>query len=436
MIEVLVLLALTGLMHAARSFTSDMTNGGTELAFGYLLLVAYFAGRLASRIRLPKLTGYLLSGVIVGPYMLGLVSTEMGGSLKVVSGAATCVLGLTAGGELDLKRVKPLLRTLRAITLFAVIFAMIAMTALLFALRPLLPMFGEMPTVQSFAVCGVIGVALSAQSPSVVMALLAEMRAEGPLSRLILATVVLADLVVIIVYSLVAAGTGALLGGEVDLGATGLEIAWELLGSMVFGILIGSLIGAFLKYVQGGSASLFALLICVVVAEIGGRMALDPLVVMMTAGVWLKNFSRSDPNALLHGFEAAELPVFLVFFSLSGTKLDINQLWLTAVPVAIIAAARAGVFFLGCRFACARTGADPSISRFGWTGLVPQAGLSLALIVVIQKNFPTFGPAAAVLLLSVVGVNQLIAPLLLRLSLIRSGEAGKRTASPTFATDH
>jgi hypothetical protein len=48
------------------------------------------------------------------------------------------------------------------------------------------------------------------------------------------------------------------------------------------------------------------------------------------------------------------------------------------------------------------------------------------LVVVIQKNFPTFGAAAAVLLLSVVGVNQLFAPVLLRLSLVRSGEAGQR----------
>jgi hypothetical protein len=75
------------------------------------------------------------------------------------------------------------------------------------------------------------------------------------------------------------------------------------------------------------------------------------------------------------------------------------------------------------------------VTRYAWTGLVPQAGLSLALVVVIQKNFPTFGQPAAVLLLSVVAVNQLVAPLLLRLALVRSGEAGKRTQN-NFGTDH
>lgn len=432
MVEVLILLCLTGMMQAARSFSVEMGSGGVELAFGYLLLAAYFSGRLGNRLGLPKLTGYLLCGVITGPYVLSLVSMPMVSSLRVVSGAATCILGLTAGGELDLKRVRPLLRTLRSVTVFGVLFAMVVLTALLFLLRPMLPMFADMPFLQSIAVCAVVAVALSAQSPSVVMALLAETRAEGPLSRLVLATVVVADLVVIVVYSIAAAITGALLGGEVDVSGTALEIAWELFGSMGFGIVIGMLIGAFLRVVRGGSASLFALLVCVTVAEIGSRVHLDPLVVMLAAGIWLRNFSKSDANALLHGFESAELPVFLVFFSLAGSKLDIMQLWSTLIPVLLIAAARATVFYVGCRFACARTHADPTVTRFGWTGLVPQAGLSLALIVVIQKNFPSFGQPAAVLLLSVVGVNQLIAPVLLRMSLVRSGEAGKRAAT-TFA---
>lgn len=435
MIEILILLALTGLMQAARTFTSEVGASGTELAFGYLLLAAYFTGRVGSRLNLPKLTGYLVAGVVAGPFVLGLVSHEMTFSLRIVNGAATCILGLTAGGELDLKRIKPILGTLRSITVFGVVFAMIALTGLLFILRPLLPMFSDMPLLQSLAVCSVIAVALSAQSPAVVMALLAETRAEGPLSRLVLATVVVADLVVIIVYSIVAAIAGAMLGGTVDVTGTTLAIGWELFGSMAFGIVIGMVIGGFIRTVKGSSASLFALMVCVVVAEIGSRIHLDPLVIMLAAGVWLRNFSKSDANALLHGFEAAELPVFLVFFSLSGSKLDIYQLWTTVVPVAIIAAARAGVFFIGCRFACERTHADPAVARFGWTGLVPQAGLSLALIVVIQKNFPTFGQPAAVLLLSVVGVNQLIAPLLLRMSLVRSGEAGKR-AQMNFVSGH
>jgi Kef-type K+ transport system membrane component KefB len=428
MIELLILLALTGLMHAARTFAPALTTGTTELAFGYLVLAAYFTGRLVSRLGLPKLTGYLLAGVVAGPFALGLVDIEMNGSLHTISGTATCVLGLTAGGELDLKRIKPLLGTLRSITMFGVLVAMLALTGIVFLLRPLLPMFSGIPVLESLAVCALIGVALSAQSPTVVKALLAETRAEGPLSRLVLATVMCADLVVIVIYSVVAAIAGAVLGGTVD----GSAIAWELFGSIAIGIVVGVLIGGFLRGVKRGNAGLFALISCVAVAELAARVHVEPLVVMLAAGVWLRNVSRADADDLLHGFVAAELPVFLVFFSLGGIKLDLAELWTMLVPVAILVVARAAVFFVGCRFACERTHAASSVTRFGWTGLMPQAGLSLALVVVIEKNVPSFGQPAAVLLLAVVAVNQLLAPLLLRVSLVRSGEAGQRGA-PSFA---
>jgi Kef-type K+ transport system membrane component KefB len=424
-IDILLLAALTGLMQATRTFPNPSFTGGTELAFGYLLLAAFFTARIVSRVGLPKVTGYLLVGVLAGPYVLGLVSKEMAGSLAVINGVATCVLGLTAGGELDLQRVKPLLGTLRAVTTLSVMAAMVVLAVVVFVLHPLLPMFANVTTTQSLAICAIVGVALSAQSPSIVMALLAETKADGPISRMILATVVVADLVVVIIYSIVAAIAGAVVGGGLDLRETVLSIGWELFGSMAFGVAIGMLIGRYLISVKRGAA-LFALMVCVVVAEIGEAVHLDPLIVMLAAGVWLKNFSRADANALLHGFEAAELPVFLVFFSLAGCKLNIFDLWSMAVPVVVIAAVRAAVFYYGTRRACEATHADPAVTRYGWTGLVPQAGLSFVLVVVIQKNFPSFGAAAAVLLLSVVGVNQVFAPVLLRMSLVRSGEAGKK----------
>jgi hypothetical protein len=218
------------------------------------------------------------------------------------------------------------------------------------------------------------------------------------------------------------------IGSGVEVGDIVLSVSWELFGSVGFGVAIGMLIGAFLRSVDRG-ASLFALLICVVVAEIGSRLHLDPLIVMLAAGIWLENVSRADASALLRGFESAQLPVFLVWFALSGTKLDVVQLWATVVPVLILAGARTAWFFMSGRIACAVTAAPPVVARFSWVALVPQAGLSLALIVVIQTNFPSFGGPAAVIMLSVLGVNLLLSPVLLRIALLRSGEAGKKQAS-------
>lgn len=435
MVPLLLLVAVGGMMHAARSFTTDTSVAGTELAFGFLLLASYFTAKIVNKFGLPKLTGYILAGVVSGPYVLELVTVDMGVSLKVVSSTATAILALEAGAELEIKKIKPIMRTLRGITFYAVIGSMFAIAAALFVMRPLLPnIFGALDLTQSLVVCLAIGVALSAQSPAVVMAMLAETRAEGPLSRVMLASVVVADLTVITLFSIVLAITGAVIGGQIDVAGTALAVAWELIGSMVFGVLIGMLIGQYLRSVKKG-ASLFALMICVIVAEIGARMHLDPLIVLLAAGIWLRNFSRADASDLLHNFQAAQLPVFLVFFALAGSKLDIQTLWASLLPVALIAVTRAGSFYVGAKIACKASGAEEVVAKYAWFGLVPQAGLALALALVLKNTFPSFGDGAAVILFGVVGFNECIAPIVLRMMLLRSGEAGKKQGVD-FAAGH
>jgi len=436
-IPLMLLLAVGGLMQAARSFTADTSIAGTELAFGYLLLSAYFTAKIFNRLGFPKLTGYLFSGVISGPFVLGLVTKDMGHSLDVVKDTATAIIALEAGSELKLAKIKPVMKTLRAMTVFAVIGAMFAIGGTLFLMRPLLPgIFNGFDTTQSLAICGAIGVALSAQSPAVVMALLAEMRAEGPLSSVVLASVVVADLTVITVFSIALALTGAVIGGNIDVVETALHVGWELIGSMVFGLLIGALMGQFLKTVKKG-ASLFGLLICVVVAEIGARMSLDPLIVLLTTGIWLRNWSRADSSELFRNFESAQLPVFLVFFALAGAKLDIYTLWAYLLPVGIIAVVRAGSFYVGAKFATKITGAEEVVQKYAWFGLVPQAGLALALALVLRTTFAgSFGDGAAVILLGVVGFNESVAPPILRRILIKTGEAGKKQGVDFAAGGH
>jgi Kef-type K+ transport system membrane component KefB len=292
----------------------------------------------------------------------------------------------------------------------------------------MLPMFDHVSGPAAIAICVVFATALTPQSPAVVMAILSETKADGPLSQIMLASVVVADLVIVLCYAVAAAVAGGVIGGGVDMVELVTSVSWELVGSIVFGVAVGMLIGQFVRSVPRGAA-MFALLICVVVAQIATRVHLDPLIVTLTAGIWLENFSRADTSALLEGFESAQLPVFLVWFALSGTQLDLVRLWEGIVPVMILAAARALWFVIGTKLAGALTDAAPAVRRYSWIGLVPQAGLSLALMVTIRSNFPSFGADASVMILSLLGVNVLLSPVLLRSSLIRAGEAGKKQAA-------
>ncbi|MEZ4403614.1 MAG: cation:proton antiporter [Kofleriaceae bacterium] len=431
MIQLLVLAALAGLMQAARSFApGSLRSGGTELAFGFLLLVAYFTGKLVSRLGFPKLTGYIAAGIVVGPYALGLVDKPMTLQLKLVGGIATAILALTAGAELNLREVRPLLGTVKRMSVGVVIGSMLILAAALMAVRPLVPFLAQMSLDHALVVSLTLATALTAKSPAVVMALIGETRADGVLTKTILTTVIVSDLAVIVLYGVVSSVATAVIGGGVDLGAAIGGIAWGVLGSMGVGIFIGAVLGQFIIHVDRG-VGLFAVMLCFIVAEVGNAVALDPLVIALAAGLWLENASRADARKLLDGFDAASLPVYLVFFALAGAKLDLVKLARLAVPVLVLVVVRAASFFVGARLGTRGAGVDPLVRRLAWVGMVPQAGLALALAELVRRTFPSFGDAAFALVLGVVATNELTAPVALRLALLRSGEAGKRPGPAT-----
>ncbi len=425
--SVIILLCLGGLMEATRSFADGGVTfaTGAELAFGFLLLASLFAGRLCAGINVPQLTGYIAAGVVAGPFVLELVSVDMAGSLKMVNGVAVCLIALVAGGELSIKRMKPLLGTIRSMTVWAVLGTGILLTGTIFALQPLLPFFSGLSPVQGVAVSFVLAVVLASQSPAVVMALLSETKSDGPVSQTTLALVVIADLVVILLYALASPIATVTLGGGADPVGTIVTVAWEIFGSAGIGLGIAVVLVQYIERVQRG-VTLFVLLVCVVVAEVGVRIHLDPLIVTLVAGVYLENVSKLDATKFIHDLEAGSLPVYLVFFALAGAGLKLDLLAEVIVPAAIIAVVRGVGFWWGCRRAARRTGAVANVEKYVWVGLLPQAGLALALALILQRTFPTFGVEAAALILGVVALNQVVTPIMLRIALVRSGEAGKK----------
>lgn len=423
-----ILLLLGWLVHAVTSFrphageASDFA--GVALAFGALMLAALFLGRIASKVRLPKIVAYILAGVAAGPHALGLISEATVSKLGLVNGIAVCLIALTAGSELNLRRMRPLLRVIARLTGFAVLGTWILLTLVLFAASSLLSEFlGHYDGLALLAVCATIGVALTAQSPAVVMALLSETRAEGPVSSVMLGVVVIADLVVIVLFGVSSAVVQIQLGGDADAGRAILGILWELFGSLGVGLLVGAILWLHQRFVKK-DAALFVLLTCALVSEVGRRVHLDPLIVMLAAGLLLENATKDGAHALIHDLAPASLPVFLVFFALAGAGLHVDALTTLGLPALAFALLRGAGFWAGARVAT--RDAEEPIRRWAFAGLLPQAGLALALALLVKRMLPEGGDAAATFVFTVIAINELTMPLVLRHALVAVGEVGKR----------
>lgn len=426
--SLVLVLVLTGLMQALATFATDeRSSAGVSLTLGYLLLCAYFIGGLFKRVGLPKLTGYIATGVLVGPSVLGLVDGPMLESTRIVNGVAVALIALTAGSELEYRVMRPLFRSIRHISAYGVLGTALLLSSAVYFARGLLPFMQRLSTLQAAAVALVLGVVMVAQSPAVVVALRDEMEAEGPLASTVLGVVVIADLVVILLFAVTSSLAKAVLGGGLDMLQTARALAWELLGSMVAGSVIGYLLALYLRKVKGGGA-LFVFLIAFIIAEVGQRLHFDPLLVALAAGMFVRNLTPVGDELHRH-IQAPALPVYILFFAAAGANLHLDVLWLVGAPAVLFVLVRGAGLLAGAAIGSRVAEAPAVVRRYAGFGLLPQAGLALALSMLFAKTFPEFGVEAGALTLGVVAINELVAPALYRFALVRSGEAGRKQRS-------
>jgi Kef-type K+ transport system membrane component KefB len=211
-------------------------------------------------------------------------------------------------------------------------------------------------------------------------------------------------------------------------------LGWEIGGSLLVGGVLGALVILYLRKVRV-DAALFLLVVAFSVAEIGGRLGLDPLLVALMAGALVRNASGFG-DELHHQLQFPALPVYVLFFCLAGATLH-AEIWAVMwLPAIILAAVRAVGLLAGSRLGARLAGAPQVVQRFVGYGLLPQAGLAQALALLFNRVFPEFGAEAGSLVLAVVALNVLISPVAYRSALARSGEVGTEVDSfrPTPTT--
>ncbi len=432
MTQILFILILGLLMRGARSYVPDtgigQVPGGTVLGGGFLLLAAYVSGVLFKKLNLPKLTGYLVCGVAAGPEVLGFISQAMLEDLKIFNGLATALIALSAGTELEIHALRPLFRTIRGITVIGILGTIAALSGCIFLLRGMLPFMNGLDAVQMAAVSLVLGVVLAAQSPAVVVALRKEMEAEGPLTRTVLGLVVVAELIVVLAYTIFSAAAKGLLGGGGSWSDSAIHMAVEIPGSIVVGLVIGWVIAFFMRRVRNEGA-LFIVTLGFLIAEVGSRLGFDILLIALAAGVMVQN--RTEMGHRLHAdVEAGSLPVYVTFFSVAGAALHLHALASLLGPVLILFSVRAVSYLAGGRLGARMAGSPEVVRKYAGFGMLPQAGLALSLAILFTRQFPQLGDEAGALVFGVVSVNELISPVLYRWALVRSGEASSKPEAP------
>lgn len=420
--RILLLVVLGLLMQAAGEFAPpDEAGSGpaaTTLACGFLLLSAVLSGSLCQRAGLPKLTGYLLAGVLSGPALLGLVSPHMLGGLDFFRGMAAAFVALLAGSELSFAALRPGVRGILARTITAIVVAGGALFAVIFFGRPLVPWLADLDLHTAIALALVLAVALTASSPLTAVALQDETNADGPLARTVLAATALGSVTLVALFAVASPVAQGMVIGTGDALKTAGILGWMLVGSLAIGVALGVAFAAYLRRFRS-SAALFAAAAALVAAELGPRVHLDPLVLALSAGVYVRN--ATDFGARLQAeLRAVAQPIYVAFFAVAGATFYLPTHWSIGVAALALVVARGAGLLLGWRLGGLFGDAPAAVQRYGAVGLMPQADFALTLGVLAASVVPTGG--AVEIVLSSIALNALLAPILLRACLGWSGE--------------
>lgn len=414
---------VTVLAYGARSFIpagQNITGSGAALAAGFLLIAALQIGHLARVMRLPKLTGYLVCGLVFGPEYLDIVTRSMLADLSIIKGTAVGLIALLAGCELNFRRLRPMIRAITAIGGLTMAASAVALWAFFYVLSAHIAVTASYSPSQRAVIALVAANVLSAFSPAVVIGVINETRATGPLSQLSMSIVVLADLIMVVTYSMStsivrsffpsaasSAGFAALLG--------------HTFGSIVAGTIIGLMLAVYARRV-GTRTGLLVFALLFVVAEAGRALHLDPLIAGLTAGLILENASPVSGEQIVHAAAPVTLPTFALFFAVIGAEIQMGA-FLDVAPFAVaVGFIRAAALYAGSAIGSRIAAVPPRIARLVPLGLLPQAGVAIALAVLLLNDFPPWGRVIGTVLLGSIVVNQLIAPVLFRMGLSAAGE--------------
>ncbi len=378
-------------------------------AFGLLIAAALFLGRLISLARVPRVTGYLLTGALLGPsfgHLVGippLVNETTLEALAPVSKVALALIVFAVGGHFRFSVLKRWLwRILTlvaadALVPFAVVFSV---TWLVGATAPVAVM---------------LGIIAAATAPAATVMVIREVEADGELSHLMLALLGMTNFLAIVAFQLVA-----------HIVVTPHEPWSQLAFDLGVPIAIGAGVGLAVSYweqriarrVERQLMTLAALVIC---AGAAGALDVSILLTCLVAGVVVANASPHE-RRVFEDLQEIDYPFYVPFFALAGATLHLDALpHMGLIGVAYVLARAAGKVAgnaLGARLG--RFG--PTAERWLGTGMLAQAGVAVGFASQLSETWGDTGRQLEALVLASVLVFEVVGPILTRTSLVHGGE--------------
>lgn len=394
------------------------------LAIGIIVVIGFFGGLAAERLRFPRITGYIVIGMLLSPSLLNIISGASIKNLDIMTDIALGIVAFLIGGGLHLASLRKLGRSIAWITPFQSLGAWLLVTLLIAFLYPRILTIPNATFFQTyFPMAFIIGAVSCATAPAATMAVINQYRAKGPFTTTLLAVVALDDAIAVIAFAIAVGIAQPLVNGG------------DISGYQMFG-------APFLQIVQSigiGAAFAFALIyiarlvrirqvllvvvfgtimLCIGVTNLLG---ISPILASMAAGFIVVNKVRKNEMFLV--LEEIEDVIFAMFFVLAGLHFNLGVMKTAGILALLIVLGRCLGKYFGTRAGATISHASGEVKKYLGLALLPKAGVTVGLVLLAERAFPTFGAIMMNAVLASVIINELVAPPLTRYAIFKAGEA-------------
>lgn len=402
------------------------------LTLGVLLIVGYLAGWLFSKVGLPKIIGYILTGILFSPNSSKLIEPNLIELTRPLMEVCLGIITFEVGGALKWSRLKKHTKEIFSITILASLVPYLLIVGGLLLITKLFPGIIQIPADNLIPLALILGALASPTEPAATLSVIRQYKAKGKVTDTILGVAALDDMLGILIFSLTISGILiAVSDGTQSSPALLVNSVYQIGGAIVVGAVIGFSFNLFsIKNSIEGEGQWVVIILSLIILGIGLTkfLKVDILLSSMTAGVVVANFCTKQSIIFRILQRYTEELIFLFFFILSGLHLDISTIPVAASLIWIFIIFRTSGKYIGTNIASRFVNADASIRKYTAGGLLPQGGIVFGLILSIYEN-EIFHNISNVLITTLMGtmiIHEFIGPIVAKISLKNAGELGEK----------
>lgn len=389
------------------------------ISVAFMLICGFAMTRLTKLLRLPNVTAYILTGILLGPYCLRLIPQGVIDGMDFLSDIALAFIAFSTG---EFFRFSVLKKNGVKVFVITLLESLLASALVFIVLHFLLHL--------SLAFSVVLAALAAATAPASTVMTIRQTGAKGDFVNTLLQVVALDDIVGLIAYSVSISLALSFLSAEAVFRVG--DVIRPLLINLGV-LLLGGLFGLFMKMLMPKKRStdnrlIISIALLFSFCGICAMLDISPLLGCMSMGTVYINIT--DDDKLFKQLNYFSPPILLLFFVRSGLNFKLDALVGTSGSVGSVPLLAVGVLYFfvrivgkyfGAFFGCFFAKKPKEVRNYLGLALIPQAGVAIGLAALGARTLGgETGVALQTIILASSVLYELIGPACAKLSLYLS----------------